>query len=84
MELTKSKLHKILKKYRKKLEDYNKEWEDFCNKKTGSISKDGEKMMVLPSIYDHEKHNSKGAQLFKDLMQEFEGFDVFEKKSNLN
>lgn len=33
MELTKTKLNKILKKYRVKLEQQNKEWEDLCAKK---------------------------------------------------
>jgi len=30
MELTKTKLNKILKKYRVKLEQHNKEWEELC------------------------------------------------------
>jgi hypothetical protein len=47
---------------------------------------EGDKIInTTPSIYDHEKHNSKGAQLFKALMKEFEGYEVFTKqKSNDN
>lgn len=78
MELTKTKLNKILKKYRIKLEQHEQEWKDTCHK----IIKDNseENGMVLPSIYVHEAHNSKGSKLFKDLMQEFEGYEVFPKK----
>lgn len=82
MELTKTKLNKILKKYRMKLEQHNKEWEDLCAKirKENPIIIIGEEMQVtMPSIYQHEKHSNKGAQLFKDLMKEFEGYEVFPK-----
>lgn len=81
MELTKTKLNKILKKYRIKLEQYNKEWEDVCRKKcnTEDIG-NGQVKITTPSIFDHEKHNSKGAQLFKNLMAEFENYEVFTKK----
>lgn len=79
MELTKTKLNKILKKYRIKLEQHNKEWEELCRKKH-SIKEVGEMIEITtPSIYDHERHNSKGATLFKDLMKEFEGYEVFPK-----
>ena len=80
MELTKSKLNKILKKYRMKLEQHNKEWEEFCRKKCKSENVGDKIIMTTPSIYDHERHNSKGATLFKDLMKEFEGYEVFAKK----
>lgn len=81
MELTKTKLNKILKKYRIKLEQHNKEWEEVCRKKcsTKDIGND-QFEMTMPSIYDHERHNSKGATLFKDLMAEFENYEVFPKK----
>jgi len=75
-ELTKTKLHKILKKYRAKLEQHEKSWQDVCSRKMKKV-KGG---ITLPSIYDHEKHNSKGNQLFKELMAEFDGYDVFPKK----
>jgi hypothetical protein len=82
MELTKTKLNKILKKYKIKLEQHNKEWDDLCRKKcTRKDLGNGEFEMTMPSIYDHEKHNSKGAQLFKDLMTEFENYEVFPKKA---
>jgi hypothetical protein len=80
MELTKTKLNKILKKYKFELEKYNKEWEDLCKKKCKSEVVGDKIVMVTPSIYDHEKHNSKGAQLFKSLMKEFENYEVFPKK----
>lgn len=79
MELTKTKLNKILKKYRMKLEQHNKEWEELCRKKCKSENVGDKIIMTTPSIYDHERHNSKGAQLFKDLMKEFEGYEVFPK-----
>ena len=80
MELTKTKLNKILKKYKLKLEQINKEWEELCRNKCQSKNVGDKLIVTTPSIYDHEKHNSKGAQLFKDLMKEFEGYDVFPKK----
>ena len=81
MELTKTKLNKILKKYRIELEKYNKEWEDLCAKKCKQTDLgNGQFKMTMPSIYDHEKHNSKGAKLFKGLMAEFEKYEVFPKK----
>lgn len=79
MELTKTKLNKILKKYRMKLEQHNKEWEELCRKKCKRENVGDKIVMTTPSIYDHERHNSKGAQLFKDLMKEFEGYEVFPK-----
>lgn len=81
MELTKNKLNKILKKYRTKLEQHEKEWTDLCRKKiTRKI--EGDKLIITtPSIYDHEAYNSKGAQLFRDIMKEFEGYEVFPKKT---
>ena len=80
MELTKSKLDKILKKYKVKLEQHNKEWEELCRKKCKREDVGDKIVMTTPSIYDHERHNSKGAILFKDLMKEFEGYEVFPKK----
>jgi len=79
MELTKTKLNKILKKYRMKLERHNKEWEELCRKKCKREDVGDKIVMTTPSIYDHERHNSKGSQLFKDLMKEFEGYEVFPK-----
>lgn len=79
MELTKTKLNKILKKYRMKLEQHNKEWEELCRKKCKSENIGDKIVMTAPSIYDHERHNSKGSTLFKDLMKEFEGYEVFPK-----
>jgi len=79
MELTKTKLNKILKKYRVKLEQHNKEWEELCRKKCKREDVEDKIVMTTPSIYDHERHNSKGSQLFKDLMKEFEGYEVFTK-----
>lgn len=80
MELTKSKLNKILKKYRVKLEQHEQEWKDICKDKH-TIEHQGEMIKVTtPSIFDHERHNSKGAKLFKDLMNEFKDYEVFPKK----
>ena len=80
MELTKSKLNKILKKYKVKLEQHNKEWDELCRKKCKREDVGDMIAMTMPSIYDHERHNSKGATLFEDLMKEFEGYEVFPKK----
>ena len=76
-ELTNTKLHKVLKKYRAKHEQHNREWEEIC-RKVSERNTSGK--IYLPTIYQHEAHNSKGYRLFKDLMQEFEGYDVFPKK----
>ncbi len=80
MELTKTKLNKILKKYKVKLDQHNKAWDDLCKRKCKSENVGDKIVMTTPSIYDHESHNSKGATLFKDLMAEFEGYEVFPKK----
>lgn len=81
MELTKTKLNKILKKYKFKLEQHNKSWEELCRKKCSVKDLgNGQIQMTRPNIYDHESHNSKGATLFKDIMAEFENYEVFRKK----
>lgn len=80
MELTKTKLNNILKKYRAKLEQHDKEWEELCRKKCKTETVGDKIIMTMPNIYDHEQHNSKGANLFKALMKEFEGYEVFPKK----
>jgi len=81
MELTKTKLHKILKKYNQKLERHNQDWKDLCEKlPKNKDNGDGTFMYSMPSIYDHERHHSKGSQLFKDIMAEFENYEVFPKK----
>jgi len=74
-ELTKTKLNKILKKYRLELDYHEKSWKDLCKKRRSESTK--EDMIMMPNIYDHEKHNSKGNQLFKNLMSEFEEYEVF-------
>lgn len=79
MELTKSKLNKILKKYKTKLEQHDKEWEGMCQNKCKSKIVGNKICLTTPSIYDHEHHNSKGNKLFKELMKEFEGYEVFSK-----
>lgn len=80
-ELSKTKLNKILKKYRTKLELHDQEWKDLCKKVTKRTDLgNGQFSTTMPSIYDHERHNSKGAKLFRDLMTEFENYEVFPKK----
>lgn len=81
MELTKTKLHKILKKYKAELDRHEKEWEETCRKKCKTEVVGGKVVMKTPSIYDHEAHNSRGNQLFKNLMKEFEGYEVFPNKN---
>ena len=78
--LTKTKLSKIIKKYNAKLEQHDKEWKELCKKKCKTRTKGEMLEITSTSIYDHERHNAKGAQLFKDLMKEFEGYDIFPKK----
>ncbi len=78
-ELTKTKLHKILKEYRFKLEQHNKEWEEVCRKKCKHEEVGEYIKITTPSIYDHERHAIKGDKLFKDLMKEFDGYEVFNK-----
>lgn len=80
MELTKTKLHNILKRYRVELERHNREWEEICRKKCKNEF-DGDMVTITtPSIYDYERHNSKGAYLFRQIMAEFENYEVFPKK----
>jgi hypothetical protein len=78
MELTKSKLNQILKKYKHKLEQHDKEWEEICQKYR---KKSTENEILSPTIYDHESHSSKGSQLFRELVNEFEKYEVFPKKN---
>ena len=83
MELSKTKLNKILKKYRVKLEQHNKAWDELCKKKCKRTDLgNGQFEMTMPNIYDHENHNARGSQLFKDLMAEFEDYEIFPKKQN--
>jgi len=77
MELTKTKLHNVLKRYKMKLEDLDKEWVETCKK---ARAKSTEEYIVTPTIYEHEQHNAKGNRLFHDLMEEFEGYEIFPKK----
>lgn len=79
MELTKTKLNNILKKYRRKLEDHEKEWIETCKR---ARLKSTETHISMPTIYDHESYNSKGNQLFKSLMKEFEKYEIFPNKKS--
>lgn len=79
MILTRTKLHKILKKYNLAHKQHNDEWKEVCRK---ARLKSTETRISLPTIYDHEKINSKGSQLFKDFINEFEGYEVFPKKKD--
>lgn len=79
MELTKTfLLNNILKKYRVKLEQHEKEWQETCRKVALNNT---DTHIALPTIYEFESHSSKGNQLFKALMSEFEGYEVFPKKN---
>jgi len=79
-ELTKTKLHNILKKYNQKLEQHDKAWSDLCRKKCKQEVNGDRIIMTTPSIYDHEQHNSRGNQLFKALMAELNEYEVFPSK----
>lgn len=83
-ELSKTKLNKILKKYRQKLEDHDKEWKSICAKAMSKFrNQDPESKDIIiagPTLAQHERHNSKGFQLFKEMMAELEPYDVFPKK----
>ena len=81
MELTKTKLNNILKKYRFLLEQHNKEWKKLCINKCKHEVEGEHIIIATPSICDQEIHNSVGAKLFKDLMKEFDGYEVFPKKN---
>lgn len=84
MELTKTKLHNILKKYRAKLEQHDNEWKAICKAKWRTVI-DGDHIEVTtPSIYDHQSHTAKGSQLFRDMMAEFDGYEVFTKKNKVD
>lgn len=81
MELTKTKLNNILKKYSIKLDQYNKEWDDLCRQKSKTTTRGIKVIVATPTIFDHEQHASKGAQLFKDLMSELGQYHVFPEKN---
>jgi hypothetical protein len=79
MELTKTKMHNILKKYRAAREQLNKDWSDTCRRVN---MRSTETHIALPSIYEFEAQSSKGSALFINLMKEFDGYEVFPKKNN--
>ncbi len=62
MDLTKTKMNNIIKKYKKKFEQHEKEWVYIC--------KMARKKNGLPTVYEHERYNSKGNQLFKALIND--------------
>ena len=79
MELTKSKLHKILKKYRKLQQQHKDSWEDSQKRiraASGEVPHINERAYMSES-YDYQL---KGNRLFQSLMEEFEGYEVFPKK----
>jgi hypothetical protein len=78
-ELTKTKLHNILKKYRAKLDQHNKEWESVCRKKCKRVIEGDRISVTTPSIYECNEHTSKGDRLFKALIAEFDEYEVFPK-----
>jgi hypothetical protein len=87
MELTKTKLHKILKNYKVKLEQLDKEWEAICRKAgKNDITTETHITRHFPSDRESLTHALKGHKLFKDLMNEFECYEVFPKKliKNIN
>ena len=81
MELSKTKLNKILKKYKEKLEQHENEWKGIC-KKAGKndITTETHITRHFPSDRQTLTHVLKGDKLFKDLMKEFDGYEVFPKK----
>jgi len=82
MELTKTKLNKILKNYKVKLERHNKEWEEICHKAgKDDIITETHITRHYPSERERLNHTLKGDKLFRDLMKEFEGYEVFPKKT---
>ncbi|MFA6889284.1 MAG: hypothetical protein WC254_07355 [Candidatus Woesearchaeota archaeon] len=80
MELTKTKLHNILKKYKAKRDDLDKEWKELCKKKCKTENVDNKVIFTTPTLLDHEQYNAKGNKLFHDLIEEFDGYDIFPKK----
>lgn len=84
MELTKTRLHKILKNYKVKLEQLNKDWESTCRKVgKNDITTETHITRHFPSDRESLNHALKGSKLFRDLMNEFENYEVFPKKSKL-
>lgn len=68
--MTDTKLHKILKKYRRLHEKHNQEWREVSKNIT-------DKNSYIEIGY---KHALKGNVLFDEIMNEFKGFDVFNHK----
>ena len=74
MELTKTKLHKIIKRYNSILEQHNKNWSDICKK---ASLKNTENEFWTPNIYEYQEHTSKGQGYFQNLMEELNKYEVF-------
>ena len=81
MELSKTKLNKIIKKYKEKLEQHENEWKVIC-KKAGKndITTETHITRHFPSDRQTLTHVLKGDKLFKDLMKEFDSYEVLPKK----
>jgi len=81
MELSKTKLNKILKKYKDKLEQHEKEWTEICRKAgKNDITTETHITRHFPSDRQTLTYVLKGDKLFKDLMKEFDSYEVFPKK----
>lgn len=80
MELSKTKLNKILKKYKVRLEQHEEEWKSICRKAgKNDITTETHVTRHFPSERESLTHALKGDKLFKELMKEFESYDVFPK-----
>lgn len=81
MELSKTKLNKILKKYKVKLEQHENEWKELCRKASkNDVTTETHIERYSPSERQTLTHVLKGDKLFKDLMKEFDSYEVFPKK----
>lgn len=81
MELSKTKLNKILKNYKVKLEQHNNQWQSICRKAAkNDITTETHITRHFPSDKETLTHVLKGDKLFKDLMKEFDSYEVFPKK----
>lgn len=76
-----TKLHKVIKKYRKLHEKHEKSWENKCEQvRKRHVDNKDPNVFFTVSRLDHEKHAVKGNRLFNSFIAELEGLEVFPKK----
>ena len=83
MELSKSKLHKIIKKYTKLQEQQKSSW-DLAQRRIHKTSPDGTRY-VDEKVYQKESYNYQkiGNDLFNSMIDELKQYTIFKKTFNI-